>query len=172
MEAIFIYFTSWTIHACFQVMHMFLRQFDWISLKKQRSSSNNNSMNSNWRFEAPWWSPYRDDKNGYMECMIWSSDEEVMIFWKCSGCKNRGSDFHGSDPSLSRDFHHIWSGFFNSWKGAMSSHLCICRSGSIITFLWPNQSINCSFIFLRVRVNVALLLPQIPLPPLTHLHRR
>jgi hypothetical protein len=31
----------------FQVMHMFLGQFGWISLNKQRSSSNNMKMNSN-----------------------------------------------------------------------------------------------------------------------------
>jgi hypothetical protein len=47
------------------------------------------------------------------------------------------------------------------------SRLYICRSRSIVTWLRPNQSIKCSFIFLRVRVNVALLLPRIPLAPLT-----
>jgi hypothetical protein len=39
--------------------------------------------------------------------MIWSSDEEVMAFGKCSGCKIGGSDFHGSGPNLTRDFHRI-----------------------------------------------------------------
>jgi hypothetical protein len=24
--------------------------------------------------------------------------------------------FHGSEPNLSRDIHHIWSEFFDSWK--------------------------------------------------------
>jgi hypothetical protein len=36
----------------FQVMHVFLGQFGWISLKKQRSVSNDKNMNSNWRFQA------------------------------------------------------------------------------------------------------------------------
>jgi hypothetical protein len=35
----------------FQVMHMFLGQFGWISLKRQRSSSNYIKINWNWRFE-------------------------------------------------------------------------------------------------------------------------
>jgi hypothetical protein len=36
----------------FQVMHMFLRKFGWISLKKQRSVSKYKKMNSNWRFKV------------------------------------------------------------------------------------------------------------------------
>jgi hypothetical protein len=53
----------------------------------------------------------------------------------------------------------------------MSSCLYICRSQLIVTSLRLNQSINRYFIFSRVRVNVALLLPQIPLPPLINLRR-
>jgi hypothetical protein len=53
----------------------------------------------------------------------------------------------------------------------MSSCLYIYRSQLIVTSLRPNQSINRYFIFSRVRVNVALLLPQIPLPPLINLRR-
>jgi hypothetical protein len=34
--------------------------------------------------KPPWWIPHRDDQYWYMECMIWSSDEEVMVIWKCS----------------------------------------------------------------------------------------
>jgi hypothetical protein len=41
----------------FQVMHMFLRQFSWISLKKQRSASNYQNMNSNSIFEASMMNP-------------------------------------------------------------------------------------------------------------------
>jgi hypothetical protein len=67
-------------------------------------------------FKPPWWSPRRDDQNRYMDCMIWNLDKEVMIFQKCSNYKTGGSDFNGSDLNLSRDFHHIWLGFFNSWK--------------------------------------------------------
>jgi hypothetical protein len=51
----------------------------------------------------------------------------------------------------------------------VSSRLYICRSQTIITSFLQIQSINRSFIFFRVRVNVAHLLPQIPLPPVTHL---
>jgi hypothetical protein len=40
----------------------------------------------------------------------------------------------------------------------MSCHLYICRSRPIVTSLRLNQLINRSFIFSRVRVNVALLL--------------
>jgi hypothetical protein len=43
----------------------------------------------------------------------------------------------------------------------MSSHLYICRSRPIVKNS-STKSINSSFIFLRVRVNVTLLLPQIP----------
>jgi hypothetical protein len=39
----------------------------------------------------PWWNPCWDNQNGYMECMIWSSDKEAMAFWKCSSCKTGGS---------------------------------------------------------------------------------
>jgi hypothetical protein len=99
----------------FQVMHVFLRQFGWISLKKQKSASNNKKWTQTEDLKPPWWSPRRDNQNGYMERMIWSSNEEVMTFWKCSS-KTGGSGFHGSDPNLSQDFHRIWLGFFDSWK--------------------------------------------------------
>jgi hypothetical protein len=49
-------------------------------------------------------------------------------FENASGCKIGGSGlesrrvgFHGSDPNLSRDFHRIWLGFSNSWKGLYPS---------------------------------------------------
>jgi hypothetical protein len=51
----------------------------------------------------------------------------------------------------------------------MSCRLYICRSQSIVTSIRQNQAINRSFIFLRVRVNVAAFLPQIPLPSLINL---
>jgi hypothetical protein len=54
-------------------------------------------------------------------------------------------------------------------KKAMSSRLYIYRSQPIVTYVRLNQSII--LLFFRVRVNVALLLPQISLPPLIHLCR-
>jgi hypothetical protein len=42
-------------------------------------------------FKSPIWSPHRDDQNGYMERMIWRTDEEVMTFWRCSTLKTGGS---------------------------------------------------------------------------------
>ena len=41
----------------FQVIHFFLGQFGWVSLKKQRSASNDKNINSNWRFEASMMKP-------------------------------------------------------------------------------------------------------------------
>jgi hypothetical protein len=40
-----------------RVMHMFLEQFGWISLKKQRSASTNKNLNSYWIFEASMMKP-------------------------------------------------------------------------------------------------------------------
>jgi hypothetical protein len=31
--------------------------------------------------------------------------------------ETRGSGFNGSDPNLGQDFHRIWIGFSDSWKG-------------------------------------------------------
>jgi hypothetical protein len=118
------------------------------------------------------WIPHRDDQNGYMEHMIWSLDEEVMAFSKCSRVQNwrvwfsriRSDSMSRFSPYLVRILQFV--------ERAMSIQLYICRSWPIVTSLWPNQSINRSFIFSRVRVNVALLLPWIPFLPLTHLYHR
>jgi hypothetical protein len=66
-----------------------------------------------------WWSPYQDDQNGYMECMIWSTDGEVMMVWKCSQnvkpevpvWKTEWSSFYDSEPNMSRDLLHVWLKF-------------------------------------------------------------
>jgi hypothetical protein len=34
-----------------------------------------------------------------------------------SGLGNRMVRFYGSDPNMSQDFHRIWLGFSNFWKG-------------------------------------------------------
>jgi hypothetical protein len=52
MDVSFVYFTSWTCKHVFQVMHVFLGEFGWISLKKQRSAWDDNKMNLNWRFQV------------------------------------------------------------------------------------------------------------------------
>jgi hypothetical protein len=49
-------------------------------------------------FNPPWWRPRRDDQNGYMKHMIWSSDEEVMTFWKCLRLPNRRIQFSRIRP--------------------------------------------------------------------------
>jgi hypothetical protein len=54
-------------------------------------------------FMPPWWSPRRDDQNGYMEHMIWSSNEEVMSFLKCSRLQNRRFRFGKSEGPVFTD---------------------------------------------------------------------
>jgi hypothetical protein len=129
--------------------------------------------------KPPWWSPHRDDQSGYMEHMIWSSTRMSWYFENASVCKTRGSGLESRRVQFSRirpESESRFSPYLVSilWfmKMAMSSHLYICRSRPIVTSIRPNQSINNFFMFLSVRVNVALLLPWIHLLPLTHLHRR
>jgi hypothetical protein len=43
--------------------------------------------------------------------MLQAAKPEVPIW------ESGGSDFHESNPNLSRDFHRIWLGFSDSWKG-------------------------------------------------------
>jgi hypothetical protein len=99
----------------FRIMHMFLRQFGWISLKKQRRASNYKKINSNWILEASMMKPsLRWSKWIYgthnlelirgSYCilkMIKAAKPEVPV------CKTGWSDFHGSNTNLSQDFHRI-----------------------------------------------------------------
>jgi hypothetical protein len=94
---------------------------------------------------------------------IWSIHDEALVETITMNIWNTGgSSFHESDPNMSRYFHHIWLGFSINGKG--------CVQLPIYTSLQPNQLINHYFMFLRVRVNVPLILSRIPLLPLTHLH--
>jgi hypothetical protein len=121
--------------------------------------------------KTPWWRPHQDNQNGYMEHMIWSSYKEVMAFWKYSRLQNRRVWFSRNRTESESRLSPCLVMIVWFVERAMSNHLYIYRSWPIVTSHRPNQSINRSFIFsrVRVRVNVALLLPWIPLPPLTHL---
>jgi hypothetical protein len=60
----------------------------------------------------PWWSPRRDDQNEYMEHMIWSSNEEVIIVWRCSQLQNHRFWFGKLEGSVFTIQNRIWVEIF------------------------------------------------------------
>jgi hypothetical protein len=62
--------------------------------------------------KPPWWSPRRYDQNWYMEHMIWSSDEEIMAFWKCFSQQNRRFQLGKPESPVFMDHTRIWLKIF------------------------------------------------------------
>jgi hypothetical protein len=120
----------------FQVMHVFLEQFCWISLKEQRSASNYKKMNPNWRFEASMMKPSSrrskwiygthdlELRRGNYD-ILKTAKPEVPVW------ETEGSGFHRSDLNLSQDFHCIWLGFSDSWKGLCSANYIYVGHGRL-----------------------------------------
>jgi hypothetical protein len=75
-----------------------------------------------------WWSPHRDDQNGYMKHMIWSLDEEVMSFWKCSRLQNRRFRFSRIRLRYESKLSVYLVRILWFMENAMSSRLYKCRS--------------------------------------------
>jgi hypothetical protein len=135
----------------FHVMHVFLEQFGWISLNKQRSASNNTNMNSNWRFEASMVKASSRRSQWIYEAYDLELKRGCYDILKVlESTKTGGSDFHRSDSNLSRDFYRIWLWFSDSWKGYVQPPIYIYIYIHVMTDcnLSSTKSINQSFFYL------------------------
>jgi hypothetical protein len=91
--------------------------------------------------EPPWWNPRWDDRNEYMERMIWCSNKEIIIFWRCSRLQNRRFWFRKPKGSVFTDQTQIRVKIFIVFgmilwfiERAMSARLYICRSRLIVKY--------------------------------------
>jgi hypothetical protein len=93
--SIFLYGVELYIFHKLDHTNMFLRLCMYFSNNLDEFHSRNKEVVQKTRIwlqtedlKPPWWSSHWDHQNGYMEHIVWSSDEEVMTFWRYSRLKN------------------------------------------------------------------------------------
>jgi hypothetical protein len=180
MKSNFIYFTSWTMHACLS-SYAHVSQIIWLNFTQETKKYFKLQEDEcklkilSLRDEALIETIKMDRWNTWFGART----RKLWHFKNARGCKTGGSDLVIQRVRFSWIRRESESNFllylvriFQFMKRTMSSHLYICTSCLIVTCHRYNQSINRYFIFFNVIVNVDLLLSWISLLSLTHLHRR
>ena len=78
----------WHVWPLCRIWRSFWDILDMISSMRQRSIQNSIKMRSNHELSAPRWSPHRDDRNEYMDRLIWSPDVGNMATGSFPVCIN------------------------------------------------------------------------------------
>jgi hypothetical protein len=154
MEANFIYFTSWTMQACFPG-YAHVSWAIWLDFTKETKKHFKLQED---KLILKIWSLHDESHIETIKIDVWkwfgARSRKLWHFENPSGCKTGGSglgkrrvQFSWIKPESESRFLPYLVRILRFVKMAMSSCLYICRSRPIVRSFRPNQSINQSFFY-------------------------